>query len=153
MKKPFIILISIILIIAAAAGCSKSEMPFNGKISFHDISLEIPDDYIRDSTQSSEDFWVFEKGNYKKYILISRMANEGAGEKALDYYSDAMSQTGTDVSTGTLNGINCVFSEYTKDGEYCREVYFVYKDNNYAIALRGGNENDFTGLINTINPD
>ena len=151
MKKTIMILISIVLIITTATGCFKKSMPFNGEISFHDISLTIPDDYIRDSTQSSDDFWVFEKGYYKKYILISRIPNEGVGEKALDYYVNSMSQVGAEVSSGTLNNVNCAFSEYTKDNTYCQEIYFVYKENDYAIALRGGDKNDFEKLTKTIN--
>ena len=150
MKKTIVILISIVLILASAAGCGKNKMPFNGEISFHDISLTIPDDYIRDSSQSNDDFWVFEKGNYKQTVLISRMANEGAGEKALDYYSEAMSQVGAEVSSRTLNDVNCAFSEYTKDNTYCQEIYFVYKDYEYAVALRGGDKTDFEKLTESI---
>ena len=153
MKKIIITLISVVLIVSAASGCMQRKMPFNGEISFHDISLTIPDDYVRDSTQSNDSFWVFEKGFYQKYILISQNPNGDVGEKALEYYMNSMPQVGADVSSETLAGINCAVSEYTKDGVYCQEVFFVYKDNDYAIALRGGDKDDFENLISTVNLD
>ena len=63
----------VLTVLMLCSGCFRTyNMPFNGEIVFHDFSLTIPEDYIRDSTQSNDDLWSFEKGWYKKVIIIKR---------------------------------------------------------------------------------
>ena len=66
MKKVVSIFLVLIFVFSLTA-CS--QMPFNGDIEFHDISLTIPERFIRDSTQSNDNLWVFECDNYSEYII------------------------------------------------------------------------------------
>ena len=63
MKKAISLLLLLCFAAALFSGCAfeNVRMPFNGKIEFHDITAVIPSDFIRDSTQSKDDLWVFEK--------------------------------------------------------------------------------------------
>ena len=78
MKKFFVTILCIVLLITCA-GCmfSTSDMPFNGDITFHEISMTSPTRFIRDSTQSTDALWIFERGNYSEYIILSCKAANG----------------------------------------------------------------------------
>ena len=135
--KTFII---VLITVCLLSGCGYSDMPFNGDITFHSITLTIDEQYIRDSTESSEDLWVFEKGFYKKYIILSRKNADEDIETALSEYVDYMTEQGVNSKLTTFNELGAVLSTYTKDGKYCQEMLFVYRDSFYAVALRGGDE-------------
>ena len=72
MVKKIRAIILILFMLAICAGCARVNMPFNGDIQFHNISLTVPQRFIRDSTQSTNDLWVFEHSFYSECILISR---------------------------------------------------------------------------------
>ena len=65
------LLLSVLLLLSGCFGPTYN-MPFNGDIVFHDLSLTIPRDFIRDSPQSNDDLWAFEKGMYKQIIILHR---------------------------------------------------------------------------------
>lgn len=56
----------ILLVLFVSSGCFGIQMPFNADIQFHDIALTVPERFIRDSSQSKEDLWVFEHDNYSE---------------------------------------------------------------------------------------
>ena len=141
----------VILVIALFLGCgSLSDMPYNGEASFHDVFIEIPEDYIRDSTQSTEDLWIFEHGGYKEYILLSRKDANADTSVDLDSYLAYMKDRGAASERTKFIGIDSVFSAYMLDGVFCQEMLFIYKDSYYAIALRGGSEEEFNALLDTV---
>lgn len=125
-------------------------MPFNGDIEFHNITLTIPENYIRDSTQSTEDFWVFESGFYKKCILLSRNDANIAAAQILEDYVELMKERETNSEIISFMNEDAVLSTYYKDGVYCQELLFVHDSSSYAVALRGGTEAEFKEITDTI---
>ncbi len=154
-KKHIISIIVCLLLTAAAiiplSGCQRINMPFNGKITFHDITAVIPKDFIRDSTSSNEDLWVFEKGMYSETIIISRQDLHGDAIKVLDDYVELMLERGAESSRGKYLYTDAVMSKYIKDSEYCQEIAFCYNGSIYAFALRGGTDEEFQSLMDNIN--
>ena len=154
-KKHIISIIVCLLLTAAAiiplSGCQRINMPFNGKITFHDITAVIPKNFIRDSTSSNEDLWVFEKGMYSETIIISRQDLQGDAIKVLDDYVELMLERGAESSRGKYLYTDAVMSKYIKDSEYCQEIAFCYNGSIYAFALRGGTDEEFQSLMDNIN--
>lgn len=144
----FLLILSFVLILS---GCTPSvPMPFNGDVTFHSISLHIDDRFIRDSTQSNADLWVFERGGYKEYVILSKKVTADDPVDYLPYYADYMEGIGAETEIKTYLDTNAVFSAYTKDGVFCQEVFFYHNGSYYAIALRGGTEEGFAELIGTV---
>ena len=152
-RKRFRVLLLIACVVLLTGFTVVSEMPFNGDIVFHEIALTIPDSFIRDSTQSSEDVWIFEKGFYSKYIILTRSDYSGSELAALDRYAQSMKNAGVNVRRETLLERNAVFSRYTRYDQYCQEMLFAHEGSLYAIALRCGNEKEFRDLLQTVSLD
>ena len=147
MRKYVCIFLAIIFVFSLSA-CS--QMPFNGDIEFHDISLTIPERFIRDSTQSNDNLWVFECDNYSEYIIISRKDVTGETQSALADYAEYMKESGAESEIVSFLNDKAVLSAYYKDDEFCQEILFAYRNSFYAVALRGGSQNDFAEITNTI---
>jgi hypothetical protein len=124
--------------------------PFNGPITFHELALTIPKNFIRDSTQSTQDAWLFEKGFYSRMIILTRNDQSGDVEAGLNSYRERMKEIGAASERTTFLELPAVHSTYTKDGTYCQEILFVYHGSYYAIALRGGDEEEFRDLLATV---
>ena len=159
-KKILVHLLSlmIISIMLASAflfeGCKMSKMPLGGKIQFHEVTAVIPNGFVRDSTQSNDDQWVFEKGWYSEYIIIMRSDAKEDVIAQLDDYVVLMLERGADSSRGSYLNTDAVLSKYVRDGEYCQEITFCYNGSLYSFALRGGTDDEFQSLLNDINtPD
>lgn len=154
MKKTTSLILTVFLVISLMAGLSacgpRSDMPFNGEIQFHDIGLTIPQKFIRDSTESTENLWVFETGFYSQYILLSHQIAEGDPAAMLDSYADYLTREGVNAQRGTFLEMEAVFSDWTREGLFCQEVLFVYAGGEYAISLRGGTREDFEALLQTV---
>ena len=86
MKRRIISFILIAVMLVSFASCG-GNMPYNGDIVFHDIKVYIPQSFIRDSTKSSDEAWVFEKGFYKEFIIIKRDAVSEDASAELDSYA------------------------------------------------------------------
>lgn len=129
---------------------NRSSMPFNGEITFHDVSLTIPGGYIRDSTQSSADQWIFEKGFYSQYVILVRkdLAGEAAG--VLDSYAAYLTAQGVTSERTTFLDAPAVRSRQDQDGTLWQELLVAHGDSTYAIALRGGTEADFDEIIRSL---
>ena len=143
----FTVLVALISLVSCGWG---SDMPYNGDITFNDITVSIPQKFIRDSTQSTNDLWVFEKGFYKQLIILSRNDLGGEVDEVLDGYVDYMKSMQCNSKRTTFAGCEAVHTTYTKDGQYCQEVLFVYNSSTYAIALRGGTEEEFKSLLDSV---
>lgn len=154
MKKSMVFLTAVCLAAVLLAGCfafgTRISMPANGNIVFHDIAAVVPSDYIRDSTQSSENMWIFEKGNYKKIAIFQRSDAGEDIDAGLNDYVDLMKGRGADSSRVTFRGKEAVMSTYYKDGICCREMLFACGGSYYAFALRGGTEEEFNGFLDDI---
>lgn len=147
MKK----LVSIFLVLMCVFTLSScSQMPFNGDIEFHDISLTIPERFIRDSMQSNDDLWIFEHDNYSEYIIISRKDVTGEVQSALSDYSEYMKENGAESEIVSFLNDNAVLSTYYKDDVFCQEILFACNNSLYAVALRGGTQSSFEEITNTI---
>lgn len=151
MKKLFVAILCIALLLTCA-GCvfSTPDMPFNGDITFHEITMTIPTRFIRDSTQSTDALWIFEQGNYSEYIILSCKAANGDTEEALPSYVEYMEGNGANSQIISFRGNDAVISVYNMDGVFCQEIFFIHQDAYYAIALRGGTEEGFAELTDTI---
>lgn len=147
--KKLISLFLVLIFVFSLSACSK--MPFNGDIEFHSISLTVPERFIRDSTQSTDDLWVFEHNNYSEYILISRKDITGDVSSSLTDYVEYMKENGAESTTTPFLDGEAVVSTYYLDDVFCQEILWPYDNSFYAVALRGGNESGFKEITNTIN--
>ena len=146
--KRYICIFLVIIFVFSLSACS--QMPFNGDIVFCDISLTIPERFIRDSIQSNNDLWVFEYDNYSEYIIISRKDITGEVQSALSDYAEYMKENGAESKIVAFLNDNAVLSTYNKDNEFCQEILFAYNSSFYAVALRGGTQDGFEEITNTI---
>ncbi|MBE6926523.1 MAG: hypothetical protein E7461_06730 [Ruminococcaceae bacterium] len=151
MKKQVLSLILILCLLISAAGCSLvSNMPFNGAVTFHSITLTVPYRFLRDTTQSNTNFWVFARDNYSEYVLISRSTVNKDAATAIDEYVAAMQADGADSQKTTFLGRDAVLTKCTIDNVYCQEILFLHDNSFYAVALRGGDEAGFKEITDTI---
>lgn len=144
-------LISVFLVLVlffSLSACSK--IPFNGTIEFHSISLTIPEKFIRDSTQSNDDLWVFEHNNYSEYIIISRKDITGDVQSSITNYTEYMKENNATSEIVSFSNNDAVHSTYYNDDVFCQEILFAYNNSFYAVALRGGTQSGFEEIIDTI---
>jgi len=141
-----------LVLIAVLAGCfqNKSDMPFNGQVTFHSLQLTIPEEYIRDSTQSTDEAWLFEQGWYKKTIVLLCRQIQEEPESYLTAYATGMESLGIQADSVTFLGMQAVKCSATKeDGVFWQEVSFVYNGAFYAVAMNGGTQAEFQALLDT----
>jgi len=150
MKKVIALILVLSMLFAMAACGIRSDMPFNGDIEFHDLTLTIPESFIRDSTQSNDDLWVFEKGRYEQLIILSRQDLVGKEADTLDDYADYLSEQGIEVSRTVFAQCEAVYSAYTREEQFCQEVCFVCCGSVYALALRGGTTVEFEEFLKSV---
>ena len=151
-KRTLCLLLCLVLI-CCVSGCFKNEssMPFNGEITFHQIKLTIPSEYVRDSTQSNEDVWLFEQGWYKKTIVIMHRQHQYEPSQYISSYADGMQQQGIQSESTTFMGMPAAMSSATREnGVYWQELSFAMDGVFYAIALNGGTEAEFQALLDTL---
>ena len=152
------VLLSTVLLVPAFSGCAVikllkqgTSMPFNGTVSFHDITVDIPESYIRDSTSSDEDHWVFESGWYSKLIILSRSVAGSDPMSGLADYEAYLTEMGFECEEGYLADCPALRSSGTlEDGKLQREMLFFYNGYFYAVALRDGTEDEFWDLVDSI---
>lgn len=147
MKKLISVFLLLIFILSLSA-CS--QIPFNGAIEFHAVSLTIPENFIRDSMQSNDDLWVFEHDNYSEYIIISRKDIAGEVQSSLTDYTEYMKENNAESRIISFLNNDAVHSTYYNDDVFCQEILFPYNNSFYAVALRGGTQSGFEELIDTI---
>ena len=149
--KKLITLFLALSILFTLSGCGfMSDMPFNGDIEFHDLSLTIPESFIRDSTQSDDDLWLFEKGFYDQLIILSRQDLDGEEAVTLEDYAAYLTEQGVDVNKTTFLQHDAVHSTYTREDQFCQEMLFVHNGSIYALALRGGTVEEFDAFLKTV---
>lgn len=150
MKKIFsmILFASILLTLAGCFGMTR--MPFNGDITFHGITLTVPEKYIRDSTKSDEDTWIYEYDSYAEYIVIMRKDFSGDEAAALADYAAYMKENKAESEIVSFLDGSAVHTSYTKNNQFCQEILFVHGDSVYAVALRGCPRAAFEEVTKTI---
>ena len=150
--KKYIVSVLILAIGLVFGGCigNRTKMPYNGNVSFHSIHIEIPEEYIRDSGSSTDNIWAFEQGWYKKMIIISRNDAEEKPSVHMSSYGEYIEESGGSFEETTFQGQEAVMLNYTKDEKICRELMFYYDGSIYAVALRGGTEEEFSSLLDTV---
>ena len=146
--KKFVYIMFVFIIVFSLSACLR--MPFNGEIVFHDISLTVPERFVRDSTQSDDDLWVFEHDNYSEYIIISHSDITSEVKSALTDYSEYMKENGAESEKTFFLDNYAVLSTYYKDNKICYEILFAYNDCFYAVALRGGTQDGFDEITDTV---
>ena len=121
-----------------------AEMPFNGDVTFHDMHVTIPKSFIRDSTQSSEDVWVFERRNYTDYIMLFRGALEMQGGLTTpENYCEIMQAGGAESEVTDFQGLPCVYTvSIANNGMYATEAVVFVNDTTYALTMCTKNEAD-----------
>lgn len=150
MKKIALICLVISACLLFCSCAPKVQMPFNGDVSFHRITVTIPERFIRDSTQSHDDLWIFEHGNYSEYVLVSRSEASGNTKVGMEEYVAYMTEEGADSKMITFLDGDAVLSTYTRDGLFCQEILFPYEGFYYAVALRGGTEEAFQEICASV---
>ena len=150
MKRVFALLIMICTAFALYGCQPGTDMPYNGDVSFHAVTVSVPEDFIRDSTRSNSDLWCFEKGFYDQIIILSRDDMDGDVSASLDSYLAYMIEQGCESNRTTFMQLDAVHSTYTQNDQYCQEMLFAYHGSLYAIALRGGTEEDFQSLLDSV---
>ena len=141
----------VLVMLFALCGCNTSDMPFNGDITFHNISLTIPERFVRDTTESGEDFWIFENGGYKEYILLNR--NDKTTDDVIgsfESYVAYMDENNIKSVRTTFMGQEATDTHYEMEGMDCHEMLFFYNDEFYSIALRGGSKESFDEILATV---
>ena len=94
--------------------------------------------------------YTYTKGEYKKYIIITRSDITGDTFESLENYVDYMKDNDADSSLTTFLDNDAVLSTYELDGLYCQEILFPHNESFYAVALRGSTADEFNTLTNTI---
>lgn len=148
-KRQYAVVLLLLLSVLLSGCYPSSDMPFNGEIVFHDISITIPEQFIRDSGQSNEDLWAFERGFYKQIIILRRTdAFEDSPQSIAALMEEYESIGGTSEKLAQYE--NAYSAQYTKDGVLCREMIFIYGDSVYCIAMRGASDEEYAALLDTV---
>lgn len=132
------------------SSCVNPGMPINGKANFHNVTITIPTSFQRDAMQSYEDFWIFEKDNHRQIILMSRRNITEDWESSLDNYVADIKKQGGEAKRESFLQMEGASATYTKDEVFCQEIVFACGGSFYAIALRGGTQEEFRVLVDTI---
>ena len=149
--KRVILIVMIFSMFIIMCGCNLGvDMPFNGVATFHEITITIPEDFLRDSTQSNQDLWCFEKDRYSQMIILQRKDAGSDVSASLDDYVAYMTEQGCNSQRTSFRHLDAVHTTYTKDGQYCQEMLFSLNESLYAIALRGGTEDSFVTLLESV---
>lgn len=135
---------------AFAAGVN---MPFNGDVRFHGICVTVPDSYIRDSTQSNADFYLFEKGWFSSVIMLSREDAPDDTEEWMNGYMEYLLARGAHSERTKFLGMRALESQQLRGGVLWQEMYFACGDSLYAVAISGGDEEEFRTLLDTVRID
>lgn len=145
------VLLLLLAVLTCLVGCSyQTDIPFNGDVAFHEIAVTIPEDYIRDSTQSTDDMWIFEKGYYSQYVMLMRTELTRDAGASLDSYAAYLRGQGVASARTVFLGQEAVRSSAEQDGVLWQELLFAHGSATYAIALRGGTEADFEAIVQTV---
>ena len=152
MKKTAILLLAVMLLSLLCACGTQPVITLGGSTKFYDIEYAIPEYYIFDSTQSKENFVLYESGWYEKLLLMSRSAvTYDTPRKHLEKYASNMKEKGAEYCEFIdFKGVEAVMAKYTVEEKNCIEVYFILNGSKYSIAMRGETEDNFNIFIGGV---
>ena len=151
--KKFAIILSVLLMLMLFVSCgTQPVITLGGSTTFYDIEYAIPEYYIFDSTQSKENFALYESGWYEKLLLLSRSdVTYDPARKHLEKYANNMKEKGAEYCEFIdFKGVEAVKAKYTVEDKNCIEVYFILNGSKYAIAMRGETEDNFNIFIGGV---
>lgn len=132
-----LIVLCIILIFGFVMKGKTSTIPFNGSVVFYDLSIEIPKDFIRDSTKSNDNQYVFEKNNYDVIIVISKQNTNGYSLRNM--VNSAKNENGT-VLYSNNEYTKCDIKYMLNGGVYSFAHSQIYNDIRYQIIIQSKDE-------------
>ena len=153
MKKTAIFLLVLtLLFLFVACDAHSDELQLGGTATFYDVEYRTPELYVFDSTQSKEDFVVYERGWHDKLLLMSRSdVTQDPARLHLEKYANNMKKVGAEYCEFIeFKGGEAVLAKYIADDKNCIEVYFIHGNSKYAIAMRGETEENFNTFINSV---
>ena len=83
-------------------------------------------------------------------IIVSRSDAVEKPSASMESYVEYIEENGGSFEMTTFQGQEAVLLNYTKDDKNCQEIMFYYDGSIYAVALRGGTEEEFSGLLDTV---
>ena len=89
---------------------------------------------------------IIPEGERDYFIRIPEEVARNVAIRALEY----MKEQGVASEITTFLENEAVHSAYTQDEVFCQEMLFAYNGSFYAIALRGGDEETFQSLLETV---
>ena len=152
MKRIAAILLALSLLLLTCGCIDRQDMPFNGKVSFYDIEVTVPDRFVRDSFSSTDEMWIFEYDRYSEYILIYAAESSSASSphSGLEKYMNTMLSRNAESEIIPFLDREAVISSYYKEDLYCREIFFYHNGYAYSVALRGGTDEAFAEIADSI---
>ena len=159
-KKIFICLTLVFALILSSCGLYNSakqnyynsleENPNSGVVEFNDITLTIPDGYIRDSTQTNETTKTWESDNYSKIVRIVAYARTELDENQLAQ----IMQNQKGVATGNVDikfteflDNTAIESVYPTENGQVRDIVFNTNNFTYELFVLG---DDYDVVKNSI---
>ena len=157
MKKLIIPIIIIITLMACTSCVDKyPNEPFNGKVEFSELTLTIPDDYVRDTTVQGYDEGVakrWEKDNYKSIVTISKHEKYDLTPEAIEqltYNQQTQMATG-EVQSSTIDFLDNIALENTFEVDNGEMKYLIFSTDNYIYEFSvQGDTSDYEQIKNSI---
>lgn len=157
MKKLIIPIIIIITLMACTSCVDKyPNEPFNGEVEFSELTLTIPDDYVRDTTVQGYDEGVakrWEKDNYKSIVTISKHEKYDLTPEAIEqltYNQQTQMATG-EVQSSTIYFLDNIALENTFEVDNGEMKYLIFSTDNYIYEFSvQGDISDYEQIKNSI---
>ena len=157
--KQFLIFTTcLLLILTTCVGCNKyPNEPFNGEVEFGDITITIPDTYIRDTTVQGYKEGVakrWERDNYKSIVTISRHEKYELTDETMQqivYNQQTQMAVGT-VQAEKITFFDKVALQTTFEIEDEQEMkYLIFSDNEYTYEFSvQGDISDYETIKSSI---
>lgn len=155
--KKLIVPIIIILTLIICTGCNKyPDEPFNGEVEFGELTLTIPDTYIRDTTVQGYEEGVakrWEKDNYKSTVTISRHEKYDLTPEIMEQITyNQETQIALDgVQSEAIDLFGHPALENTFDVEDGEMKYLIFSTSNYNYEFSvQGDTSDYIQIKNSI---
>lgn len=157
MKKLIIPIIIIITLMACTSCVDKyPNEPFNGEVEFSELTLTIPDDYVRDTTVQGYDEGVakrWEKDNYKSIVTISKHEKYDLTPEVIEqltYNQQTQMATG-EVQSSTIDFLDNIALENTFEVDNGEMKYLIFSTDNYTYEFSvQGDISDYEQIKNSI---
>jgi len=157
MKKLIIPIIIIITLMVCTSCVDKyPNEPFNGEVEFSELTLTIPDDYVRDTTVQGYDEGVakrWEKDNYNSIVTISKHEKYDLTPEAIEQltYNQETQLALNGVQSEEIELFGNVALENTFDVDGGSMKYLIFSTDNYTYEFSvQGDISDYEQIKNSI---